>query len=80
MSGKDWMKLSSAALNSFKVGIDLISFGRMLYIADADDEKELNLIVLIPLNFDFPRGRRHITPLLGECWKTILMLLGIILL
>ena len=77
MSGTEWRKLSSAALNLSRVGIDLMSGGTALYSAEAVDEKEWNLIVLMLLYLELPRGRKHVTPRLCECWKMMLTLLGI---
>ena len=62
MSGKDWRKLSSADLNLFKVEIDLIPLGTALYSAEAVDENEWNLIVLMLLYLELPRGLMQVTP------------------
>ena len=51
------MKLSSAALNFVRVGIDLISLGTVLYSAAAVDENEWNLMVLMLLYLELPSGR-----------------------
>ena len=50
VSGNDLMKLSSATLTLFKVGMDLTSFGRMLYIADVLEVKELCLSFVLVLH------------------------------
>ena len=44
MSVNEWRKLSSAALNLFRVGMDLMSGGAAL-----SDEEEWNLMVLMLL-------------------------------
>ena len=52
----------------------------MLNKAEAVEENELNLIVLTLLNLELPRGLIHVVPRRPECWKTMLMSLGIKLL
>ena len=49
MAGNKWRKLSSAALNLFRVGMDLMSGGTALYRAEAVDEKEWHLIMVLML-------------------------------
>ena len=49
MAGNKWRKLSSAALNLFGVGMDLMSGGTALYRAEAVDEKEWHLIMVLML-------------------------------
>ena len=77
VSGNVWRNLSSADLNMVKELIDLMSAGTVLNKAEAVEEKELNLIVLTLLNLELPRVRMHVIPRRPECWKTMLMSLGI---
>ena len=45
--------------------------------AEAVEEKEWNFIVLTLLNLELPRGLMHVIPRRPECWKAMLMSLGI---
>ena len=51
-----WRNLSSSALNLVKDLIDLMLGGTALNSAEAVDENELNLSVLILLNLELPRA------------------------
>ena len=77
VSGNVWRNLSSSVLNVVKKVIDLMSAGTVLNNAEAVEENELNLIVLTLLNLELPRGLIHVVPRRPECWKTMLMSLGI---
>jgi hypothetical protein len=77
VSGNVWRNLSSSVLNVVKKVIDLMSAGTVLNNAEAVEENEWNFIVLTLLNLELPRGLMHVIPRRPECWKTMLMSLGI---